>query len=63
MKDDEVLVVKCNAFISESERQDLHDKIQKEIMSGVVVLPNFCDVIIASENMEIGLERRKDGTV
>ena len=63
MKSDEVLVIRCDAFLPESQLEKLHDEIVEDRKTGVIVLPAYCKPLIVPEDVKIKVRDGKDGTV
>ena len=51
----DILVVKCNMFVSQKQLQDIYDylKIQKE--SGVILIPPYLEAQIVPDDVKIKL--------
>lgn len=58
-KDNEVLVVRCNAPLSRVTEDYIRDHIIEQMKTGVVVLPNICEAIIVPKDIEVKVELYK----
>lgn len=60
MKKDDILVVKCNAFLRQDKYKDLYQSIFEQKINGVVILPAYCDAVIVPKDTEIKVEPDSD---
>ena len=56
MNKDDILIVKYPYSIKSDKVNQLHDNILKQKESGVIVIPDCCEVVIAPKNVEIKTE-------
>lgn len=59
MVKDDILVVKCGAFLKPDKMEELHEKLIKQKETGVIVLPVYCDAVIVPKDTEIRMEENK----
>ena len=55
-KDNQVLVVKVNAHISQEDYKKLAVSLCAQMKLGLVLLPVYCDAIIAPKDIEVKIE-------
>lgn len=53
MNKDDILIVKYPLMMRERDVKALYDSILRQKESGVIILPDYCEVIIAPKDMEI----------
>lgn len=51
----QILVVECDAILSAEQRKYLRNEIQKQMQSGLVILPNKCRAITCDADALITL--------
>ena len=51
----DILVVKCNMFVSNKQLQHIHDYLKDQKETGVVLLPPYLEAQIVPDNIEIKL--------
>lgn len=57
----ETLIIKVNSFhLSPEDMHNLRQQIIKQKEEGVVVLPYFCEAIIAPEDVDIRVEEEEE---
>lgn len=58
-----VLIVKTNIVMHKIDLQKLHEKIVEQVATGVVVLPDYCDVKYAPPGVNVKMEDSDNGLV
>ncbi len=53
MKKDDILIVKYPFRMGERDANALYNKILKQKENGVIILPDYCEVVIAPKDIEI----------
>lgn len=53
MNKDDILIVKYPFRMGERDANALYNKILKQKENGVIILPDYCEVIIAPKDIEI----------
>lgn len=61
--DKDVLVIKINANLNQRSLTRIRECIMRQKESGLVILPDFCEVIVVPKDIEIQLEGKDDGRV
>lgn len=56
MNKDEILIVKYPFMMSSRQTNQLYESILKQKETGVIVLPDCCEVVIAPKDVEIKTE-------
>lgn len=56
MNKDDILVIKYPFMMTQSRIKILSESILKQKETGVIVLPDYCEVVIAPKDVEIKLE-------
>lgn len=55
-EDKGVLIIKLNANISQRSLERIRESIIRQKESGLIILPSFCEVLVASKNVKIKVE-------
>ena len=58
-KDDILIIVKYPYSIKSDKVNQLHDNILKQKETGVIVIPDCCEVVIAPKDVEIKMEKHE----
>ena len=53
MKKDEILIVKYPFWMKNNQCEMLYDSILKMKENGVIIIPDYCEVVIAPKDTEI----------
>jgi hypothetical protein len=56
MNKDDILIIKYPFMMTQSRINMLRDGILKQKETGVIVLPDYCEVVIAPKDVEIKVE-------
>ena len=56
MNKDEILIVKYPFLMKNDQATKLYESILKQRENGVIILPDYCDVVIAPKDTEIKTE-------
>lgn len=56
----DILVIRCNTYVSPKILRDFRDVILKQKESGVIVLPAMFDAIVVPDDAEIRVENKED---
>ena len=59
----DLLIVKIKKLMKEEEYKKLRDRILKEREDGVIIIEEFCDILVVPEDIEIKVKGEEDGTV
>ena len=57
MNKDDVLIVKYPFMMGKGMSKYLHDDILKQKETGVIVIPDYCEVVMAPKDVEIKTEQ------
>lgn len=49
----DILVIKCNVFMSGKQMDDLYDHIKIHMEDGLVLLPPYCEAILVPEDIAV----------
>lgn len=52
----DILVVKLNMFLRDSELRKIYDSILRQKENGLILLPPYCDAQVVPENVKIVVE-------
>lgn len=59
----DLLIIKIKKLMKEEEYKKLRDRILKEREDGVIIIEEFCDILVVPEDIEIKVKGEEDGTV
>lgn len=59
----DILIIKIKKLMKAEEYKKLRDRILKEREDGVIVIEEFCDILVVPEDIEINVKGEEDGTV
>lgn len=59
----DLLIIKVKRILSKEDLKKLRDRIIKERESGVIIIEEWCDVLVTPEDIEIKVKGEEDGTV
>lgn len=51
----DILIVKCNMFVSQKQLQDIYDYLKYQKESGVILLPPYLEAQIVPDDIKIKL--------
>lgn len=51
----DILVVKCNMFVSQKQLQDIYDYLRHQKESGVILIPPYLEAQIVPDDVKIKL--------
>ena len=57
------LVIKVKKKVSDEELQYVADSVKKGLKLGCVIIPEYCDVIVVPDDIEVRIEDVKDNVV
>ena len=52
----DLFIVRCNKMLTTGDTEKLHKNICDMVESGVVLLPRFCDVLLAPGDVDVVFE-------
>ena len=61
MNKDDILIVKYPFLMSNSQTTHLYESILKQKETGVIILPDCCEVIVVPKDIEIKTEETNGG--
>lgn len=56
MNKDDILIVKYPFLMKNDQATKLYDSILKQKENGVIILPDYCEVVVAPKDTEIKME-------
>lgn len=56
MNKDDILIVRCNRVLTTADSKKFYNDLVNMKEKGVVLLPGFCDVVVAPKDIEIKVE-------
>lgn len=56
MNKDDILVIKYPFLMKNSHATQLYESILKQKENGVIIIPDYCEVVIAPKDVEIKVE-------
>lgn len=59
----DLLIIKIKKLMKAEDYKKLRDRILKEREDGVIIIEEFCDIIVASDDIEIKVKGEKDGII
>lgn len=59
MNKDDILIVKYPLFMRDRDVKALYESILRQKESGVIILPDYCDIIVAPKDTELYVEQRE----
>lgn len=54
---DELLIIKCNAFLAKDLRKEWADRIKREKENGVIILPPYFEPVVVPNDIEVFIEQ------
>lgn len=62
MNKDDILIVKYPFLMKNDQATKLRDSILKQKENGVIILPDYCEVVIAPKDTEVKIENDEQST-
>lgn len=47
-----IIVIRCNKYITDKERNELHRDLAEQYKSGIIVIPSYCSVEVPTAESE-----------
>lgn len=62
MNKDDILVVKYPFLMKNTQANQLYESILKQRENGVIIIPDYCEVVIAPKDVEIKMENHEQSS-
>lgn len=59
----DLLIIKIKKLMKAEDYKKLRDRILKEREDGVIIIEEFCDIIVVPDDIEIKVKGEKDGII